>query len=137
MGSLLALGRVGRMSHLSPPFTGIPRPPSDFKGDRGYCSVIPAVPPRAVLHPGVPGLARREPQGMGGIKGMEGLFPSALLHLSMQLKAEHLQGETASAADSFSQQLRSWPAADRGACSCLYTCPCTCWSTSETEGGPS
>lgn len=39
----------------------------------------------------------------------------------------------ASAPAGFTLHPRSWPAAGRAACSCLYSCPGTCWSTSETE----
>lgn len=97
--------------------------------------MIPAVPPGAVPHPGVPGLACGEPQRMGGIEGTGGCSRLLLFSTIFQcnLKAEHLQGEMASAPAGFTLHPRSWPAAGRAACSCLYGCPGTCWSTSETE----
>lgn len=98
--------------------------------------MIPAVPPGVVLHRRVPGLARREPQGMGGVKGMGGCSHLLLFSTTFQcnLKAERLQGEMASTPTGFTAHLRSCLAAGRAACSCLYTCPGTHWSTSETGG---
>lgn len=95
--------------------------PRVSEGAGGYRGAIPAVPPGVVPHPGVPGLARGEPQGMGGIKGTGGLLPSAFVLFQCNLKAERLQGEMASAPAGFAPHLRSWPAAGRAACFCLYT----------------
>jgi len=111
--------------------------PSDFQRHRRLWRYHPCHATQGAPHPGVPGPAHGEAQGMGGMEGTGGCSRLLLCSMTFQcsVRAEHLQGETASAPAGFAPCLRSRPAAGRAARSCLDTCPGARWAAAESGGG--